>query len=138
MKKTNIIYWSVTLPFVAFMLSSAIPNMLATPDWIGIFKSLGYPEYLVSFVGFAKFLGIVAILVPGFPRVTEWAYAGLAFDIILATYSVLSIAPNDLGWLFMIVVLLFLFTSYIFYHKRLKLRAAKNPQPVFGAPVTLG
>ncbi|MCD6062106.1 MAG: DoxX-like family protein [Flavipsychrobacter sp.] len=139
MKKTNIIYWSITLPFAAFMLSNAIPNMLATPDWVNVFKYLGYPEYIIPFIGFAKLMGIIGILIPGVPRITEWAYAGLAFDLVGATYSILAVGGTaDPGWLFMPVLLLFLGLSYIFYHKRLKLRASRNAEPAFSAPVTLG
>jgi hypothetical protein len=140
MKKTNIIYWSFTVPFAAFMLFSAVTNMMATADWINVFKSLGYPEYMVSFIGFAKLMGVIGILIPGFPRLTEWAYAGLAFDLIGATYSVLAIGGGkDAGWLFMVVLLLFLALSYIYYHKRLKMRAAlRNDLPAFSTPATLG
>ena len=40
------------------------------------------PAYLISFLSIAKILGVIAILIPGFPRIKEWAYAGLMFDLI--------------------------------------------------------
>lgn len=48
---------------------------------------LGYPFYFLSFLGVWKILGAVAILVPRFPRVKEWAYAGMTFDLTGAVVS---------------------------------------------------
>ena len=87
MKKVNILHWVFTGLFGALMLSSAIPNMLSSSEWVTIITQLGYPTYILPLLGVAKFLGVVAILVPGFPRLKEWAYAGFTFDLIGATYS---------------------------------------------------
>ena len=54
---------------------------------------LGFPKYFIMFVGVAKILGVIGILVPGYPRVREWAYAGLFFDLTAATAS--GIAVED-------------------------------------------
>src|ERR1700741_1986394 len=86
--KTNTLYWIITGLFSAFMLFSAIPDVLCVPDAITFMTHLGYPIYFIPFIGIAKVLGIIAILIPGFPRIKEWAYAGLAYDLIGATYSV--------------------------------------------------
>jgi hypothetical protein len=48
---------------------------------------LGYPTYFVAILGFAKVLGAIAILAPRFPRLKEWAYAGIAFDLLAASAS---------------------------------------------------
>ncbi|MEO6148646.1 MAG: DoxX family protein, partial [Mucilaginibacter sp.] len=87
MKKINIIYWIFTGLLAALMLSSAIPNIISSEDTLKFFKILGYPAYLSPFLGIAKLLGVIAILIPGFSRIKEWAYAGLAFDLAGATYS---------------------------------------------------
>jgi hypothetical protein len=58
------------------MLLSAIPDLLRVPGALSIFRHLGYPPYLLPFLGTAKTLGVVAILVPGRPRFKEWAFAG--------------------------------------------------------------
>src|SRR6266576_547684 len=87
MKKTKIFFWIITILFSAFMLSSAIPDILNLPEAITFMNHLGYPNYFVPFIGIAKLLGIIAILIPGFPRIKEWAYAGLAYDLIGAIYS---------------------------------------------------
>src|SRR5690349_18643608 len=90
MKKINIIYWTTTGLFAAFMLSSAIPNIMSTQEWEVIFDQLGYPLYMLPFLGVAKLLGVIGLLIPGFNRIKEWAYAGLFFDLVGATYSALA------------------------------------------------
>ena len=119
MKKTKIIYWIFTAPFAAFMLFSAVPDALSTKEAIDFMTHLGYPVYIISFLGVAKILGVIAILIPGFPRIKEWAYAGLAFDLIGALYSLIALGDPGYGWTFMFVPLIFLTGSYIFYHKKL-------------------
>lgn len=122
MKKTKIFYWIITGLFGAFMLFSGVADLLVLPDAITFMSHLGYPVYIIPFLGLAKILGVVAILIPGFPRIKEWAYAGLAFDLIGATYSVVSVEGFQPGTLFMLVPFTFLALSYILYHK---MQAAK-------------
>lgn len=123
MKKTKTIYWIITGLFAAFMLFSSIPDVLMTPEAVTFMTQLGYPLYFISFIGVAKVLGIIAILIPGFPKIKEWAYAGLAFDLIGAAYSVMTL--GGFGWTFMFLPLGFLFISYAYYHK---LRKQKSQQ----------
>lgn len=119
MKKTNILYWIFTGLFGAFMLFSAIPDILVSDIAVeGMSKGLGYPIYFVPFIGVAKLLGVVAIVVPGFPRIKEWAYAGLFFDLIGATYSIIAVG-GPVG--FMILPFAIGAASYFFYHRRRKL-----------------
>ena len=82
---------------------------------------LGYPKYIIPFLGVAKLLGVIAILIPGFPRIKEWAYAGLAFDLIGATYSIVAVGPIQVSMLGMVVFFIPLIGSYLYYHKRLNL-----------------
>jgi hypothetical protein len=124
MKKINIIYWIATGLFLALMLFSAIGSFMPpNPDGIKMMDAMGYKPYIIQFLAVAKILGIIAILVPGFPRVKEWAYAGFAFDLIGATYSMVLNLPLSQAAL-MPVFLAILAVSYIYYHKKLKLKAA--------------
>jgi hypothetical protein len=131
MKKTNIFYWIFTGLFGFLMFFSAIPDILSSPVAIeGMHKGLGYPVYFVPFIGVAKTLGVIAILVPGFPRLKEWAYAGLFFDLIGATFSIIAVG-NIQGVGFMVLPLALAVTSYLFYTKRRKMqqqRTATNDQ----------
>jgi hypothetical protein len=122
MKKTNIAYWIVTSLFAAFMIFTAIPDVILTPETVMFMKMLGYPDYFTPFIGVAKILGCIAILIPGYPRIKEWAYAGLAYDLIGAIYSVISVVGLDASILFMVLPVGFLIASYTLYHKRKKQR----------------
>lgn len=118
MKRTNILYWVFTGLFAFVMLGSAIPNIMMDPMSVQGFRELGYPTYLLPFLGCAKLLGSIAILVPGFPRIKEWAYAGLMFDLLGAIYSIAAIGKPLSLWAPMVILPLVGATSYIYYHKR--------------------
>jgi len=119
MKTTKILYWVFTALFAAFILSSAIPNIMVSQQWVDIFAQLGYPKYLISFIGWMKLFGVIGVLVPGFPRIKEWAYAGLFFDLVGATYSALAMGGFQPPMLFMVVPFTLEALSYIYYHKLL-------------------
>jgi len=118
MKKTKILYWTFTGLFALLMLGSAIPNIISDPMSLEGFRRMDLPAYLVPFLGVAKALGVVAILLPGYPRLKEWAYAGLAFDLIGATYSIIASGQPVSAATFMVIPFLLATLSYIFYHKR--------------------
>ncbi len=125
MKKINILYWTFTVIFAALILTTAIPEIQKSADWGKIMVDLGYPKYLNPFLGVAKILGLIALFVPGFPRIKEWAYAGFTFDLIGATYSCIVVGPLNVQMLFMLVWFIPLVVSYIYYHKRLKAMTLK-------------
>lgn len=118
-RKIKMTYWIFTGLFSAFMLMASIPDILSVPQAIAIFKHLGYPTYLLPFIGVAKLLGIVAVLVPGFPRIKEWAYAGLFFDLSGAIYSAIAVGDPVSGIAPAVIGLILLAGSYIFYHKKI-------------------
>ena len=119
-RRDTVLYWIFTGLFCAFMLTSTIPNILSAPEWVEIFKQLGYPPYMLPFLGVAKLLGVIALLVPGFARIKEWAYAGMFFDLTGAVYSGLSVGGFDPKMLIMLVPFGLGALSYIYHHKRLK------------------
>jgi hypothetical protein len=123
--RNNLLYWVFTGIFCFFMLPGAIFNIMSSPDWVEVFKQLGYPLYLLPFLGVAKLLGVIALLVPGYPRIREWAYAGMFFDLVGAVYSGLMAMPGafDPKMLFMVLPFLFGGLSYIYHHKILAAKA---------------
>jgi hypothetical protein len=134
MKKTNILYWVFTGLFAAFMLSTAIPNIILEAGSVDlIIDQLGYPEYFLPFIGVAKVLGVIGILIPGYPRVKEWAYAGLFFDLAGATYSVIAVVGLRPDMAFMILPFGLLVLSYMFNHKRLRGENVAEPAAVGAA-----
>ena len=121
MKKTKIWYWIFTSLFAFMMLFSAIPDVFSNPVAVqGMHDGLGYPVYFIPFIGVAKVLGVVAILIPGFPRIKEWAYAGLSFDLIGATFSIIASGAPVGNWAFMILPVTLAICSYVFYRKTVR------------------
>jgi DoxX-like family len=118
-KRLKITYWVFTGLFSALMMMASIPDILRVPEAVAIFKHLGYPSYLLPFIGVAKLLGVVAILVPGFLGIKEWAYAGLCFDLTGALYSGLAVGDPVSSIIPALTGLVLLTGSYIFYHKKL-------------------
>ena len=88
MKTKSIIYWTMTI-LVAFFIGSGGASQVA--QYLGnphiVVPVLGYPMYFFAILGFWKVLGAIAILVPRFPRLKEWAYAGIFFDLTGAAAS---------------------------------------------------
>lgn len=117
MKKVKIAYWIVTVLFAANMLLSSIPDLLGKADAISFVTKLGYPEYFVYFISVAKILGVIGILVPGYPRIKEWAYAGLIFDLVGATWSFVATRVPVSGWAPMLIFIGLGFASYFLYHR---------------------
>jgi DoxX-like family len=124
MNKTNILYWVFTGLFAAFMMFSAVPNILLTPDSVAFIGRLGFPNHFIQFIGIAKALGVIAILVPGFARIKEWAYAGLFFDLIGAVYAMIAVDGFQPGIFGMLLPFVIGGLSYYFHHKRLTVSVA--------------
>jgi len=118
-KKINIIYWIFTGLLLAAMGLGAIPDLLSMREALAVFKHLGYPAYLSPFMGAVKLLGVIAILIPGFPRIKEWVYAGFVFDLTGATYSGLATGDPVLQVVLpMLIGYALIIGSYIYHHKR--------------------
>lgn len=75
-KKNKIIYWIATIWLSLGMLSTGIVQLLKTEEEVNMMTRLGYPVYFLTIIGVWKILGVVAVLIPKFPLLKEWAYAG--------------------------------------------------------------
>jgi len=117
MKSTKIIYWTTTILFAGFMIFSAIPDIIMQSEAKQFMAHLGYPEYILPFIGIAKLLGSIAILIPGFVKIKEWAYAGLTFDLLGAVYSNIMTDGFQIGLLIMVPVFIVAIVSYIYNQK---------------------
>ncbi len=80
----KIAYWIVTALLCLMMLGSAGMYLVNHAEVIKIFEQLHYPSYIVYPLAIAKILGVIAILTRKSPTLTEWAYAGFFFDLLLA------------------------------------------------------
>ncbi len=92
-KINKIIYWIFTLWMSLGMVSTAIVQLMKNKDELANFTNLGYPSYLMTIIGIWKILGVIAILIPKFPLLKEWAYAGFFFVMSGAVIS--HIIVND-------------------------------------------
>jgi hypothetical protein len=111
-KNLRITYWIVTLLFASLQAWSALSYLVEAPRMTETITGLGYPIYFMKLLGVAKLLGIAAILYGGFPTLKEWAYAGLTFDTVGASWS--HIAHGD-GVLVASVPLAFLAAQLVSY-----------------------
>ncbi|MBS1523877.1 MAG: DoxX family protein [Bacteroidetes bacterium] len=93
-KSKTIWYWIITGILSFCLFSGGLAQALQVQGVVQGFKPLGYPVYFISIIGIWKMLGIIAILVPGFKLLKEWAYAGLFFTMTGAVIS--HIAANDI------------------------------------------
>ena len=87
-KSRTIVYWIMTALVAFFIGSRGIAQVMqyfASPH--AVVPVLGYPMYFFAILGFWKFFGALTILVPRFPRLKEWAYAGIFFDLTGAAAS---------------------------------------------------
>ncbi len=88
MKKRNkIIYWIATIWLALGMISTAIVQLMQMKEEVDNVTRLGYPPYILTIIGVWKILGVVVILIPKFPLVKEWAYAGFFFAMTGALIS---------------------------------------------------
>jgi hypothetical protein len=88
MKTKNNAYWTTTILIAFFIGSGGVAQMAQYQgNPYGVVPVLGYPMYFFAILGFWKVLGAIAILVPRFPRLKEWAYAGIFFDLTGAAAS---------------------------------------------------
>jgi len=83
----TITYWVTTGLIAALSLFAAFSYLTASPQAVEGFTKVGYPQQLRVILGIAKLLGAIALLVPGFPKLKEWAYAGFTFAWISAVIA---------------------------------------------------
>ena len=86
-KRNKIIYWIATIWLAVAMLASGLQQIFHTKSFVDIIVPLGYPIYFLTILGIWKILGVVALLIPKFPLLKEWAYAGFFFAMSGAMFS---------------------------------------------------
>ena len=108
-KRNKIIYWIATIWLSVGMLSTGVVQLLKVkgngPGSLDSMTHLGYPPYFVTILGICKILGVVALLIPKFPLLKEWAYAGFFFMMSGAAFTHIA-AGNFMSELFPSLLLL--------------------------------
>jgi uncharacterized membrane protein YphA (DoxX/SURF4 family) len=87
MRARTVGYWITTIVIAFAFLSGGAAYLARQHDTVEGMTHLGYPLYFLTLLGLWKLLGGIALLVPRFPRLKEWAYAGIFFDLTGATWS---------------------------------------------------
>jgi uncharacterized membrane protein YphA (DoxX/SURF4 family) len=94
MKAKHILYWATTSLIALETFAGGVmdlthgrTNIFTGPTVVDVVTSLGYPLYVLWILGVWKLLGAITLVVPHFPRLKEWAYAGIAFELSGAAAS---------------------------------------------------
>jgi len=110
-KRDKIIYWIATIWLSLGMLSTGAVQLFKVkgdgPGSLDSMTHLGFPAYFVTILGISKILGVVALLIPKFPLLKEWAYAGFFFMMSGAIFTHIA-AGNDLSAIIPSLLLLIL------------------------------
>ena len=108
-KAGKITYWIATIWLGLGMVATGIVQLLKIKEGQGGLDSitqLGYPAYVLTLLGVWKILGVVTVLMPKFPLLKEWAYAGFFFIMSGAIFS--HIASGAVNGIFPALLLLVL------------------------------
>lgn len=95
-KRNKIIYWIATALFAFGMLASGLQQIFRTKQMVDLIVPLGYPVYFMCIIGAWKILGVIAILIPRFGLLKEWAYAGFFFVMTGALVSHLAVGDDSI------------------------------------------
>jgi hypothetical protein len=116
-KRNKIIYWIATIWLALGMLSTGLVQLFkgkAGQGGVEMIEHLGYPVYLLSILGVWKILGVVVLLIPKFPLVKEWAYAGIFFVMSGAVFSHIAIGDPMNEIIPSLLLLILTMTSWYF------------------------
>lgn len=97
-KRNKIIYWIATLWLALGMLSSGIVQLIQMKEEVDMMTHLGYPLYFTTILGVWKILGVVVLLMPKYPLLKEWAYAGFFFAMSGAAISHLAVGDGAIDF----------------------------------------
>lgn len=106
-KRNKIIYWVATVWLSLGMTSTGIVQLIKMKEEADMMVHLGYPLYFLTLLGVWKLLGVVAVLMPKYPLLKEWTYAGFFFAMSGAVFSHISSgdsAIENFGPLLLIVL----------------------------------
>ena len=108
----TIAYWVTTGIIAAMSLFAAFTYLSGSPQAVEGFAHVGYPQQLRILLGIAKAVGAIVLVIPGFPKLKEWTYAGFTFAWIAATIAHY-LAKDGPRAFSPLVLLILLFLSYV-------------------------
>jgi uncharacterized membrane protein YphA (DoxX/SURF4 family) len=136
MNKRTIGYWTATgLIALAFLAGGAF-DVSGAPEVTAGLAHLGYPAYFATLLGGWKLLGALALVAPGLPRLKEWAYAGIAFDLTGAAFSHAAVSDGAAKVLVPLVLLGIAVASWALRPESRTLAVRQSAPPDVAAPTT--
>ena len=108
----KVTYWVTTVLLAALSAFAAFSYLTGNQQAVQGFAHVGYPQQLRILLGIAKLLGAIALVVPGIPKLKEWAYAGFTFAWI-AAFIAHYLAKDGPRAFMPLVLLVFLAVSYV-------------------------
>jgi hypothetical protein len=123
-KTQKITYWIATVWLSLGMVSTGIVQLLKVKEEADMMVRLGYPLYFLTILGIWKLLGVIAVLVPKFPLVKEWAYAGFFFAMTGAIFSHAAVGDELKEFFGPALLLMLTFVSWYFRPASRKLVSA--------------
>jgi uncharacterized membrane protein YphA (DoxX/SURF4 family) len=123
-KRNKIIYWVSTAWLALGMLSTGIVQVIHLKEEVEVMTRLGYPLYFLTIIGVWKILGVIVVLIPKFPLLKEWTYAGFFFVMSGAIFS--HLASGDKAMEFFGPSLLIVLTILSWYFRPADRRIVSN------------
>lgn len=120
-KRDKIIYWVATIWLGLGMVSTGIVQLVQMEDEVKKMNALGYPSYFLTIIGIWKILGVIAVLVPKFPVLKEWAYAGFFFIMSGAIFTHFAVADPAVEYFGPTLLLILTLVSWYFRPAVLKI-----------------
>lgn len=115
MKKSHkIIYWVATIWLALGMFSTGLVQLMRIKEEVDMMGNLGYPVYFLTILGSWKMLGVVAVLIPKFPILKEWAYAGFFFAMSGAIFSHFAVGDSAKDFFGPVLLLILTVVSWYF------------------------
>ena len=122
-KRNKIIYWIATLWLSLGMVSTGVVQLIKLKEEADMMTHLGYPLYFLTIIGAWKILGVIAVLIPKFPLVKEWAYAGFFFVMSGAVFSHMAAGDGAKEFLGPILLIVLTVVSWYFRPESRRLRS---------------
>lgn len=113
-KRDKIIFWVATIWLSLGMMITGIVQLIQMEEEVQKMNSLGYPSYFLIIIGIWKILGVIAVLVPKFPLVKEWAFAGFFFLMSGAIFTHFALADEAVEYFGPTLLLVLTIVSWYF------------------------
>jgi hypothetical protein len=128
-KRVSVLYWASTAFVVGIMGLAGALLLLRVDAAQTVLHHLGYPPYFATLLGVTRLLGAAAVLLPVPKGLREWAYAGLTFDLVATSFSILASGLPVVDIIQPGIILGAVQGSYLCWRQRSRLKSVLQPSP---------